>query len=54
MTMTSTPTLDAYLLDTSVATLTLLRAEYDVAAAQAKIRTAGLPEPLAARLAAGR
>ena len=33
--------------------VTLLRAEYDVAAAQKKILQAGLPELLAARLEAG-
>jgi len=42
------------LLDTDARTLTVLRAAYDVAAAQAKIIAAGLPEVLAQRLAIGR
>lgn len=41
------------LLDTSANSLTILRAPYDVAGAQAAIRAAGLPESLAARLARG-
>lgn len=41
------------LLDTGANTLTLLRAPYDAAGAQAAIRAAGLPESLAARLARG-
>jgi len=41
------------LLDTSSNTLTLQRAPYDIAGTQAKIRAAGLPEALAARLARG-
>jgi diadenosine tetraphosphatase ApaH/serine/threonine PP2A family protein phosphatase len=40
--------------DTDTKTVTLLRAPYDVAAAQAKIIAAGLPEVLAQRLALGR
>jgi diadenosine tetraphosphatase ApaH/serine/threonine PP2A family protein phosphatase len=42
------------ILDTATATITILRVEYDVAAAQAKIIDAGLPELLAHRLAIGR
>jgi diadenosine tetraphosphatase ApaH/serine/threonine PP2A family protein phosphatase len=42
------------MLDTDERTLTVLRVSYDVAAAQAKIVTAGLPEVLAQRLAIGR
>ncbi len=42
------------MLDSSTATLTVLRAPYDVASAQAKILAAGLPEVLAQRLAVGR
>ncbi len=42
------------LLDTSARSLTIMRAEYDIAAAQAKIVAAGLPEVLTWRLAAGR
>lgn len=42
------------LLDTATSVLTVTRAEYDVAAAQRKIMTAGLPEVLAQRLAIGR
>lgn len=42
------------ILDTSEHTLTLDRVEYDVAAAQAKILAAGLPDVLAQRLAVGR
>jgi len=42
------------LLDTDSRTLTVVRVEYDVAAAQAKIIAAGLPEVLAQRLAIGR
>ena len=41
-------------LDTGARTLTVLRVAYDVAAAQAKIIAAGLPEVLAQRLAIGR
>ena len=41
-------------LETSTRTLTVMRAEYDVAAAQAKIVEAGLPEVLAQRLGVGR
>ena len=37
-----------------VNTLTMMRAAYDIAAAQAKIVGAGLPEVLAQRLAVGR
>jgi diadenosine tetraphosphatase ApaH/serine/threonine PP2A family protein phosphatase len=40
--------------DTDTRSLTLMRVEYDVAAAQAKIIAAGLPEVLAHRLAVGR
>lgn len=44
----------AYVIYDSVArTVAFRRLEYDVAAAQARIREAGLPERLAARLAAG-
>lgn len=42
------------LLDTGVRELMLFRVPYDVEAAQAKIRAAGLPEILAARLGLGR
>jgi diadenosine tetraphosphatase ApaH/serine/threonine PP2A family protein phosphatase len=42
------------LVDTDLASLTVKRIEYDVALAQAKILTAGLPEVLAHRLAVGR
>ena len=42
------------LLDTSSRTLTVMRVPYDLAAAQAKIIAAGLPEVLAQRLAIGR
>lgn len=42
------------LLDTAQGTLTVRRVAYDVAAAQAKIIAAGLPEVLAQRLAVGR
>lgn len=41
-------------LDTDARTLTVMRVPYDVAAAQAKIIAAGLPEVLAQRLAIGR
>ena len=41
-------------LDTAARTLTLERVAYDVAAAQAKILAAGLPDVLAQRLAVGR
>jgi diadenosine tetraphosphatase ApaH/serine/threonine PP2A family protein phosphatase len=41
-------------LDTADRTLTVLRVSYDVAGAQSKIVTAGLPEVLAQRLAIGR
>jgi diadenosine tetraphosphatase ApaH/serine/threonine PP2A family protein phosphatase len=40
--------------DTDTRTLTMMRATYDVAGAQAKIVGAGLPEVLAQRLAVGR
>jgi diadenosine tetraphosphatase ApaH/serine/threonine PP2A family protein phosphatase len=42
------------LLDTAEGSVTWLRAEYDIRAAQAAIRDAGLPLRLAARLAEGR
>ena len=42
------------LLDTNARVLTIVRAVYDVAAAQAKILSAGLPSVLAQRLAVGR
>jgi diadenosine tetraphosphatase ApaH/serine/threonine PP2A family protein phosphatase len=42
------------LLDSSTRVLSLARVEYDVAAAQAKIVAAGLPDVLAQRLAVGR
>jgi diadenosine tetraphosphatase ApaH/serine/threonine PP2A family protein phosphatase len=42
------------ILDSSARTLSLARVEYDVAAAQAKIVAAGLPDVLAQRLALGR
>jgi len=42
------------LLDTDAGTVRVHRVPYDVAGAQAAIRAAGLPEPLAARLARGR
>jgi diadenosine tetraphosphatase ApaH/serine/threonine PP2A family protein phosphatase len=42
------------IIDTERRELTVLRVEYDVAAAQAKILAAGLPEVLAQRLAMGR
>lgn len=42
------------LLDLAVGTATLMRADYDIAAAQRKILDAGLPERLAERLAEGR
>ncbi|MSO83992.1 MAG: metallophosphoesterase [Acidobacteria bacterium] len=42
------------LLDTEARSITIVRTPYDVAAAQAKIVQAGLPEVLARRLAAGR
>jgi diadenosine tetraphosphatase ApaH/serine/threonine PP2A family protein phosphatase len=42
------------MLDTTTQTLTVIRVKYDVAAAQAKIIAAGLPEVLAQRLAIGR
>jgi diadenosine tetraphosphatase ApaH/serine/threonine PP2A family protein phosphatase len=42
------------LLDTDARILTVTRAEYDLASAQAKILAAGLPEVLAQRLAIGR
>jgi diadenosine tetraphosphatase ApaH/serine/threonine PP2A family protein phosphatase len=41
-------------LDTSQQTLSVLRVDYDIAAAQAKIIAAGLPEVLAQRLGVGR
>ena len=42
------------ILDTDARTLTVLRTEYDVATAQAKILAAGLPDVLAQRLGMGR
>ena len=42
------------ILDTETRTLSLQRVEYDVAAAQAKILAAGLPDVLAQRLTVGR
>jgi diadenosine tetraphosphatase ApaH/serine/threonine PP2A family protein phosphatase len=42
------------IVDTRARTLTLRRVEYDIATTQRKIRDAGLPEFLAARLAMGR
>lgn len=42
------------IVDTNLRQLTVMRVEYDVAAAQAKILAAGLPEVLAQRLALGR
>jgi diadenosine tetraphosphatase ApaH/serine/threonine PP2A family protein phosphatase len=42
------------LLDTDTLTLALMRQPYDIAAAQAKIIAAGLPDVLAQRLAVGR
>ncbi|MGH7341249.1 MAG: metallophosphoesterase family protein, partial [Candidatus Rokuibacteriota bacterium] len=42
------------LLDTDARSVTIRRAEYDVAAAQAKVIEAGLPEVLAQRLGVGR
>lgn len=42
------------LLDTDAGTLTIMRTVYDLAAAQAKIVDAGLPDVLAQRLAVGR
>jgi len=41
-------------LDTEARTVMIMRAPYDIAAAQAKIIAAGLPEVLAQRLAVGR
>jgi diadenosine tetraphosphatase ApaH/serine/threonine PP2A family protein phosphatase len=41
-------------LDTSDRTITVMRVPYDLAAAQAKIIAAGLPDVLAHRLAIGR
>jgi diadenosine tetraphosphatase ApaH/serine/threonine PP2A family protein phosphatase len=41
-------------LETDTRTLTVMRVPYDLAAAQAKIIAAGLPEMLAQRLAIGR
>lgn len=41
------------ILDTDARMIELRRVPYDVAAAQARIRAAGLPEPLARRLATG-
>jgi diadenosine tetraphosphatase ApaH/serine/threonine PP2A family protein phosphatase len=41
-------------LDTETRVLSILRVRYDVAAAQAKIIAAGLPDVLAQRLAMGR
>lgn len=41
------------ILDTDARTLELRRVSYDVVAAQARIRAAGLPEPLARRLETG-
>jgi diadenosine tetraphosphatase ApaH/serine/threonine PP2A family protein phosphatase len=40
--------------DTAAGTIRFNRVEYDIAATQAKIRAAGLPQPLADRLAFGR
>ena len=40
--------------DTATRTIRFRRIEYDVAAAQARIRSAGLPERLAARLEVGK
>ena len=42
------------LLDTDARSITIMRTRYDIAAAQAKIVAAGLPEVLAQRLAVGR
>ncbi len=42
------------IIDTEARTLSLQRVEYDVAAAQARILAAGLPDVLAQRLAVGR
>jgi diadenosine tetraphosphatase ApaH/serine/threonine PP2A family protein phosphatase len=42
------------LIDTNAGTITVLRVTYDLAAAQAKIIAAGLPDVLAQRLATGR
>ena len=42
------------IVDTEAATVTLLRVEYDVRAARAKVLSAGLPDILAQRLAVGR
>ncbi len=42
------------LYDDDTRTMAYIRVPYDIAAVQAKIRAAGLPEPLAARLATGR
>jgi diadenosine tetraphosphatase ApaH/serine/threonine PP2A family protein phosphatase len=42
------------IVDTQAGHIAFRRVEYDVAAAQRKIRDAGLPEVLAARLSAGR
>ncbi len=41
------------LLDTAASELTWHRVPYDIASAAAKVRAAGLPERLAARLAKG-
>jgi len=42
------------ILDTEMASVSWQRTDYDIAAVQAAMRTAGLPERLAARLGAGR
>jgi diadenosine tetraphosphatase ApaH/serine/threonine PP2A family protein phosphatase len=42
------------IVDTGAATVEMIRVSYPIAAAQEKIRRAGLPEPLADRLAIGR
>jgi diadenosine tetraphosphatase ApaH/serine/threonine PP2A family protein phosphatase len=48
------PKLAYVIYDMDAATIELRRLDYDIAAAQAKIREAGLPERLAERLAYGR
>ncbi|MGI8925567.1 MAG: metallophosphoesterase family protein [Tepidiformaceae bacterium] len=42
------------IVDTGASTVAFHRVAYDIAAVQARMRAGGLPEPLAARLAAGR
>jgi hypothetical protein len=42
------------MVDLGASTITLRRIEYDIAAEQAAIRAAGLPELLASRLGEGR